>query len=118
MMDLPIAVAADRMSRCAPAGANRSNPDCIVLDDAFSHLKFQTSAECIVIPADSLHWYETLPLPAGPMRELWTARSNAQQYTSIGFMPDMVWHIESFHPRVRALWESLNPGDRVLTGTG
>ena len=114
--DLPIAVAADRYVG-ARLLEQQSSPRCIVLDDAFSHLKFQTSAEFIVIPADPLQWHETLPLPAGSMREGWNARSNAHQHHYWFHSRGGLGEIESFHPRVRALWENLSLNDRVLTGT-
>lgn len=116
IVDLPIAVSADRYLG-ARLLEQKSNPSCIVLDDAFSHLKFQTTAEFIIIPADPLHWYETLPLPAGSMREVWSAQSSAQRHLYWFHSRSGPGDIESFHPRVRALWESVRPDDRVLTGT-
>jgi tetraacyldisaccharide 4'-kinase len=92
-------------------------PACIVLDDAFSHLRFLPSLEIIVIPADPLRWYETLPMPSGTMREGWSAKARSERAVYWFHARAGLGVIEKFHPRVHALWDSLAAERRILTGT-
>lgn len=114
--DLDIVVSADRYEG-ARVLEKECEPACIVLDDAFSHLRFSTSLELVVIPADPLRWYETLPMPAGTMREGWGAQGGSERSLYWFHCRGGRGTVETFHPRVRSLWDSLEPGNRILTGT-
>ena len=116
MPELALAVAENRFLGAAQLEQTFS-PDCIVLDDAFSHLAFRASLECIVLPADPLRWFETLQMPTGTMREGWSARGLAKHTVYWFHARHGLASVSELHPRVRNIWNGIAPGKRVLTGT-
>ena len=116
MPELALAVAENRCLGATKLEQTFS-PDCIVLDDAFSHLAFQASLDCIVLPADPLCWFETLQMPTGTMREGWSARGMAEHTLYWFHARHGLASVSQLHPRVRGIWNSIDSGKRILTGT-
>ena len=114
--ELDIVVSADRFIG-ARLLEESAEPGCIVLDDAFSHLSFRSSLEFIVVPGDALEWFEAFPMPTGTMRESWNAQGLAKEVVYWFHVRGGPVDVEAFHPKVRALWESIEPAKRIATGT-